>query len=106
MRRLVLFVSLLSAVFAGFAGSFGAYLFNITIASIAFVFTWIVFFFIRYVLSGFRGDLSSYVRARDASTSILKWIIILLIAGLIFYFATGNYGRVLSRFYLDSNPND
>jgi cation transport ATPase len=95
MRRLVIFISLLSMVFAGFACSFGVIFFNITLALIAFVFTWIVYFFIRYVLWGFRDDLSSYIKARDVSISILKWIIILLFAGLIFYFASGNYGRIL-----------
>ena len=95
IRRLVLFVSLLSSVFAGFTCSREAYKFNLELSGVAFVFVWIQYFFIRFVLSGFRGDFSSYFRAREAFVFILKWLIILLFAGLIFYFAAGNYGRIL-----------
>jgi hypothetical protein len=101
IRRLVLFMSLLSGVFAGFAGSHQAYEFNLELSGMAFVFVWIQYFFIRFVLNGFRGDVESYFKALESFVFILKWIIILLFAGLIFYFAAGSYARI-KRY--ESNP--
>jgi hypothetical protein len=91
IRRLVLFVSLLAALFVGISTGYRRIPFNFTFALITIPIIWVSHFFVRFMLKGFRSEPDSYKKAIDMTTSIIKWLILFLLGGIILYLAISDF---------------